>query len=312
MSKQTEKENEVQIVFSRFDTMLGRYVLDKKVKTASPHDSLLKIGNAFLDDFCKHFEGADREALNNILKGLELESPKEVKEAAAGKVKTESSKPELPLYSIDKAGKASGLALLRSHAFDVGSTIAFEGEDKVWVIAGASGNFAELREPGKKDSEQMPIEDLVKGAKKASLSDVKVKHEHWPASRACHSTDSAKSFIKARVFFALEVLSKVVGDTICDQVDVFVKPSRIVTSKLHIPKGELVILPEGKVVINELGKEIPSGHHEVVCMDSPPGFEGVPCLVPSTSEKEVSPWCFVETKTLPSQVNMVPMFLRSR
>ena len=66
----------------------------------------------------------------------------------------------------------------------------------------------------------MPIEDLVKGAKKAKLGDLKAKHAHWPASRTCHSPDSARFFVKARVLYALEVLSKVVDDSIGDQVDI--------------------------------------------------------------------------------------------
>ena len=112
------------------------------------------MGKAFLDDLCTKFGDADREALSAMLKGLEHEAlrekPKKPSSKGADAPKTDSSKPpELPLYDLDKAGKMSGLALLRSHAFDIGSTIAFgdKEDDPVWTIVGASGNSAELREP---------------------------------------------------------------------------------------------------------------------------------------------------------------------
>ena len=302
-----EQENDVEMAFSTFDIMIGRYVLDKKVKTPSPHDSLLKIGGAFIADFCKKVVGADRSSLNQILTGLEKE-PARKAPAAAGKSKSDASKPELPLYSIDKAGKATGLALLRSHALDVGSTITFPGEEKIWEIAGASGSYADLAQPGKAWNLRMSIEDLVQTAQTASKKDLKVKHESWPASRAWQSPDCVNAFVKARVLCALEVLCRVVGDKISDQVDVFVKPTKNVVSKLDIPKGELVIILEGnKVVIIKKGEAIPHGHFEVVCMDSPPGFEDQACLVPSSGDG-VSPWCFVDQRALANQVNMVPMF----
>ena len=308
-----EAENDVHKIFSKFDIMLGRYVLDKKLKMPLPHDSLLKFGGAFLDDFCKRFEGADRAALSAMLEGLEREPAKEEPSSKKGATPTaDSPKPDLPLYSVDKAGKASGLALLRSHAFDIGSTIAFKGDDEgtVWTIVGASGSFAELKDPRSKLPVSKPIEDLVKNAQKAKPKDALVKHEHWPASRACRTAHSSNAFVKARVLYALEVLSKVVGDSIGEQVDIFVKPAKSVVSKLHISKGELVIIPEGKVVINDKGADIPFGHHEAVCMDSPPGFEGIPCFVPSTTDTAVSPWCFVDKVNLASYVNTVPMFFK--
>ena len=127
----------------------------------------MKIGGAFIDDVCKKVVGADRSSLNQILTGLEKEPAKKAP-AAAGKSKSDASKPELPLYSIDKAGKATGLALLRSHALDVGSTITFPGEEKMWRITGISGSNADLAQPGKAWNLKIPVERLVRTAKTAS------------------------------------------------------------------------------------------------------------------------------------------------
>ena len=148
------------------------------------------------------------------------------------------------------------------------------------------------------------------GRRFGGASDAQVRHEHWPASRMCHSAETSKNVAKATVLYGLDVLAKVVGDSICEQVDIFVKPKKKVVSKLDTPRGELVILPEGNVRVLDEGEKIPPGYFEIVCQDSPPGL--VPCVVPSTSDTAVSPWCFVEPKQLASQANMVLMFFRSR
>ena len=99
--------------------------------------------------------------------------------------------------------------------------------------------------------------------------------------------------MRARVCHALEVLCRALGDRVCGQVDVFVKPSRSVVSKLDIPKGHLVLAPETvKIALVGLGEPIQAGHLEAIVSTPPVGFKGTACLVPAASGEGAAPYAF--------------------
>ena len=317
-------ENQLNICFARLDILVGRHILGKKVDRNEELDSLKKIGMEFVVDFRQAVPSAvfDDKTLAGFI--VETEPERDDKPSAKASSKPSQAKAKgkaqagLSLYELDASGKAAGVGRLRAKGFDLGAHVGFASDtlgfsqDEIFAIKSVSATTVELQDAC--DSSKVrpiAIDEFLRSASHAKASDKKVKHSLWPASRACLSVAAGETFMRARVFHALEVLCRALGDRVCEQVDVFVKPSRSVVSKLDIPKGHLVLAPDTvKIAVVALGETIPAGHLEVIVSTPPVGFKGTPCLVPAASGEGVAPYAFVDLTTDAASCNMTLMYYK--
>ena len=156
---------------------------------------------------------------------------------------------------------------------------------------------------------------FLKSAEHASARDCVVKHPAWPESRPHKTSAVAESFVRSRVWAAIEILVNTTGIGIENAVDVFIKPQRQVITKGSFSRGELILIPEPTAIkildakALAPGDPAPSGFAEVYVHDPPSGFASRTFLAMAGSEI-ACPYWYVEQSPCPDGANMKTVWFR--
>ena len=320
---------------------MARYLLQKQKESKEVFTSMNDIASLFVSELRAAVDTGSLSAFAAVLDMVEPPLPEKLqantvaqaKSQAKAQAKATAGGTHLPLYDLNSRGEViSGVGRLRALGFDFGSTVAFataldgSSGDCIFVITGVSvapeaicldGSSLEevhLRAVGgREQTARLPVERFLSDAKHASSGASLIKHPGWPQARTVNTDSAQRLFAQARVLFALEILSSLVGSNIEELVDIFLKPSRQVRAKKDLAIGELRAVPEALSVKFAEGTQAEAFQGRGSCAEAflggeMPGQGRKIFLCGSVSSESVCPyWCFERTAEA-SEVNLVQVY----
>ena len=156
---------------------------------------------------------------------------------------------------------------------------------------------------------------FLQNANHSGSGNILVQHPSWPAKRASRTTAVAESFVRGRVWCALESLVHRVGLGVENQVEVYVKPRKHVKTTTKFDQGRLMLIPEA-ATLKIFGKDAlspehcaPSGLWEVVVEYPPAGFSSRMFLAGGGADA-VSAFWYVEIVEKEEEANMQVVWFR--
>ena len=319
-------QNTVVKCFARLDIHMARYLLQKQKDSLVVFTSMKEIAEVFVSELRAAVNVDRQSAFDAVLDMAEPPLPEkhqattaaQAKSKAKAQAKAQSDAGHLPLYDLNSRGEViTGLGRLRALGFDLGSTVAFAtaldgfSGDRIFVVTGVSDEVLLGAVGGSEEPARLSVERFLSLAKHANSGASMIKHPGWPLARTVRTVAAQRQFAQARVFFALQVLSSLVGSNIEELVDIFLKPSRQVRASTDLAIGALCAVPEAASVkyLEATHKEAGLSAEAFLSEELPEKGRKI-LLYGSTSNESVSPfWCFGRTAEA-GEVNLVQVYYK--
>ena len=248
--------NAAVVLYTKLDVWIGRYVLGKQVGQCS-FDSMQDLASAWAAEFASAVLPPGSAALWTAKELMPTDEPasssaddqkKKKKGQAKGKAKQEVV--SLELYEMNTDGEVtSALGRLLNAGFALGSTVSIGG-DEVWVVSNVGGENVVLTalckdaEAGEGASQTVSASSFLKTAKQVQTRDMVVKHPAWPQLRASQLQSTKENIVRGRVWAAMECLMAAVDGEVEEQLQVYCKPKKSVSTRVAIETGKLRLAPE--------------------------------------------------------------------
>ena len=325
--EQGASSNPMIVLYTKLDSWVGRYILSKQDDNSVVFESLLGVAEHWVKEFCSivpratpgDFKevsdcGSQVKKFVHDSEGLVQIADKKVRPKSKAKAQAKQEEMNLSLYELNSKGEVtSALGRLLTAGFALGATVSL-GDAQVWVVSGVSDNNVVLQNANPKasstdDTLSIGASGFLKRAKLVQAKDCVVQHPSWPKGRTSKTPGVVESFVRARVWSALETLVCTLGGGVEDQVELHVKPRKLVRTKVSIPQGQLLLIPEATSIKVLDAKSLaasepaPSGLWEVVVLDTPEKFASRVFLASGASDS-VAPFWQVETAAVNEEPNM--------
>ena len=291
---------------------MARYVLHKQKDSAVVFTSMQEIAKVFVKELREAVKVGRQNVFDQLLDMAEPPLPDkhqattaaQAKSKAKAKAKAQADAGHLPLYDLNSRGEViTGLGRLRAQGFDLGSTVAFAtalrgfSGDRIFVVTGVSDEVHLGAIGGSEEAARLSVGRFLSSAKHRKTGDSMIKHPGWPLGRTVRTVAAQRQFAQARVLWALQVLSTLVGSNIEELVEIFLKPSRHVRASKDLAIGALCAVPEAASVkwVDATHSESGSSAEAFLAEELPEKGRKI-LLYGSTSNESVSPfWCFGRT-----------------